>query len=95
MSTAPLQAPPEQSPRSPSPPAQSSTHPLTPAERKAIAAGWTALPVQSVSSFLLGFSQQLDIPLAELQPHLQHTLSKIPSLQGHGPNRLAHAQARD
>ena len=61
--------------------AQPSTYPLTLDECKAVADGWTALPVKSMSCSLLGFSQQLDIPLSEPQPYLQHTLSKIPSLQ--------------
>ena len=62
-----------------------SVHPLTPDERKAVASGWNALPVQSVTCFLLGFLHNLDIPLSELQPYLQRTLSKIPSLQAIAP----------
>ena len=73
------QAPPQQSPR------PVSAHPLTPAERKAVADGWNALPGQNVSCFLLGFTNQLDIPLAELQPYLHRTLNKIPSLQAIAP----------
>ena len=75
------QAPPQQSPR----PTLAIAHPLTPSERKAVADGWTALPVKSVSCFLLNFSQQLEIPLAELQPYLHRTLAKIPSLQATAP----------
>ena len=75
-------APPQQSPR---PTSAQSLHPLTPAERKAIASGWTALPVQSVSCFLLGFTNQLNIPPSELQPHLNRTLSKIPPLEAAAP----------
>ena len=74
-------APPHQSPV----PTSALTHPLTPAERKAVADGWSALPVTSVSCLLLGFTNQLDIPLHELQPYLQRTLAKIPSLQATAP----------
>ena len=75
------QAPPQQSPLSTS----ALTHPLTPAERKAVADGWSALPVTSVSCLLLSFTNQLDIPLAELQPYLHRTLAKTPSLQALAP----------
>ena len=66
-------------------PVEQSAHPLTPAERKAVADGWSALPVTSVNCFLLGFIHQLDIPLSELQPNLRHALAKIPSLQATAP----------
>ena len=66
-------------------PVEQSAHPLTPAERKAVAIGWNALPVQSASCFLLGFTHRLDIPLSELAPYLQRTLNKIPSLQAEAP----------
>ena len=67
------------------PPHATPDHPLTPTERKAVADGWVALPVQSASCFLLGFTNQLEIPLQELQPYLQRTLSKIPSFQALAP----------
>ena len=76
-----FQAPPQQSPCS----ASALTHPLTPAEREAVADGWTSLPVTNVNCLLLGFTNQLDIPLHELQPYLQRTLAKIPSLQALAP----------
>ena len=73
-----MSSPPQQSPR------PASDHPLTPAERKA-ADGWSALPVTSVNCLLLGFTNQLDIPLTELQPYLHRAISKIPSLQALAP----------
>ena len=73
-------APRKQSPR-PASAAIALSHPLTPDERKTVADGWNALPVQSVSCFLLGFTHQLNIPLSELQPYLRRALAKIPSLQ--------------
>ena len=73
-----MSSPPQQSPR------PASDHPLTPAERKA-ADGWISLPVQSVSCLLLSFTNQLDIPVAELQPYLYRALAKIPSLQATAP----------
>ena len=80
----PTPVPPKQGHRPPSTVIPSG-HPLTPAERKAVADGWNALPVQSVSCFLLGFTHQLDIPLSELQPNLRHALARIPSFQALAP----------
>ena len=60
-------------------------HPLTPSEREAAADGWISLPVQSVSCLLLSFTNQLDIPLQELQPYLHRTHAKTPSLQALAP----------
>ena len=67
------------------PPHATPDHPLTPTELKLLEAGWNALPVQSVSCFLLGFTHQLDIPHSALAPYLQRTLNKIPSLQATAP----------